>query len=90
MKSTELHATTVSLGAVRWGSFELILEGTNTAGTWCRCTVLIDWRLWPMIAGYAALAWLKEKQYRASDMIGVEATLPRAAVEPQAEERKTS
>ena len=81
MKSTELHPTTVRLGAVRWGSFELILEGTNTAGAWTRCTVLIDWRLWPMIAAHAALAWIEEKRMRAAEMTVIEATLPNSASE---------
>lgn len=90
MKSTELHPTTVRLGAVRWGAFELIFEGVNTTGTPCRCTVLIDWRLWPMIEARAARAWVHEKQKRAAEMLCIEATLPREIPEPQSQERRAA
>ena len=86
MKSTELHPTTVRLGAVRWGSFELIFEGVNTAGTWTRCTVLVDWRLWPTIAAHAGLAWLQERKMRAAEMMVIETTLPSSV----REERKVA
>ena len=76
MKSTELHPTNVRLGAVSWGKFELILEGINTAGTWTRCTVLMDWRLWPMVAIAAAKAWARERCMRTEEMIAIEAALP--------------
>ena len=76
MKSTELHPTTVRLGAVRCGSFELIFEGVNTTGTLCRCTVLIDWRLWPMIAHVARSAWLTEEQSRTLEMDVIAECLP--------------
>lgn len=76
MKSTELHPTTVRLGAVRWGSFELIFEGVNTTGTPCRCTVLVDWRLWPMIAQVARSAWVTEEQSRTLEMEVISECLP--------------
>lgn len=88
MKSTELHVTRVTLGKIHWGAFDLRLEGTNTKGAFCGVTVRIDWKLWPLIAGYAALAWLKEKQARTGEMSLIEATLPEA--KPQDEERKTA
>lgn len=88
MKSTELHVTRVMLGAIHWGTFDLRLEGTNTKGAYCGVTVRIEWKLWPLIAGYAALAWLKEKQARTSEMMLIEATLPEA--QPQAEERRAA
>ena len=88
MKSTELHVTRVTLGKIHWGAFDLRLEGTNTKGAFCGVTVRIDWKLWPLIAGYAALAWLKEKESRAGEMSLIEATLPEA--KPQDEERRTA
>lgn len=76
MKSTELHPTTVKLAAVRWGSFDLRFEGTNTAGAWTGVTLRIDWALWPLIAADAALAWVTEKAKRSDEIANIEATLP--------------
>lgn len=80
MKSTELHPTTVSLGATRWGSFDLVLEGVNTRGAWTRCTVRIDWALWPLVALAAGIAWVAEKGRRNDEMSNIERTLPASAV----------
>ena len=80
MKSTELHPTTVRLAAVRWGSFDLRFEGTNTAGAWTRVTLRIDWALWPMVAIAAGLAWVAEKGRRNDEMSNIERTLPESAV----------
>ena len=81
MKSTELHPTTVRLGAVRWGSFDLRFEGTNTAGAWTGVTLRIDWALWPLIALAAGCAWLTEKGKRIAEMQAIEATLPQSKAE---------
>lgn len=88
MKSTELHPTTVRLGAVRWGSFDLRFEGTNTAGAWTGVTLRIDWALWRLIFGCVRSAWLKEEAMRTREMNLIAETLPH--VEPAAEERRAA
>lgn len=75
MKSTELHPTTVSLGAVRWGSFDLRFEGTNTRGAWTGVTLRIDWALWNTIWRCARKAWLEEEAMRTREMNRIAATL---------------
>lgn len=78
MNSTELHPTTISLGAVRWGSFDLILDGVNTRGAWTRCTVRIEWALWLLVVHCVRSAWLKEESMRTREMNAIAATLPHA------------
>lgn len=100
MKSTELHVTTVRLHGTRWGSFDLRLEVTNTAGAWTGVTLQIPWLIWPLIAAAAAVAWFtSEKKMRAGEMLAIEATLPAeqsAALtlakfeQPQVQERRAA
>ena len=80
MKSTELHPTTVRLGAVRWGSFDLRFEGTNTAGAWTGVTLRIDWALWPMVAIAAGLAWVTEQGVRCNEIDIIASTVPQNPV----------
>ena len=76
MKSTFLSITNVRLGAVRWGTFDLIFEGANSTGIWSRCTVRIDWRLWRHIGNLAREAWGKERAMREREMSEIESALP--------------
>ena len=76
MKSTFLSVGNIRLGKIRWGSFELIFEGANSAGSWTACTLRIDWRLWRRIASLAFDAWAKERAMREGEMSQIEASLP--------------
>ena len=51
MNSTELHPTTIALGKVRWGSFDLIMSGVNTRGSWTRSSMTMTVSLVRRTAG---------------------------------------
>lgn len=90
MNSTELHPTTIALGKVRWGSFDLVLSGVNTRGTWTRCTVRIEWALWNVLWNCARKAWLIEEAKRTAEMNGIAVTLLALDGQPTGAERKAA